>query len=166
MVGRTSDDVYPLTKSYGLTPKAVEFVQSMAKLGDVVAAEKAVGLSTGYGYSLIRQPLVQSALAAELRRHLTIGAPLALQTLLWACEKSTSDRVRVDAAKAILDRAGFVAPRATLQDPKAEKALTEMSLEELKTLAARLEDELAGRARPVNAPPGDAAPSQASDLLD
>lgn len=114
----------------------------------------------------MRRPAVQAAVHAELRRHLVVGAPLALATLITLCERSESERVRVDAAKAILDRAGFVAPKA--QDPgkTADKALNEMSLDDLRDLAARLEEEIAGRARDVTAPATEPAPPQASDLID
>jgi hypothetical protein len=64
--------------------------------------------------------------------------------------KAQSERVRLEASKAWLDRAGLVAPAPPKEDKNmVEKPLHEMTLEELRALADKLEGELAGRATPV-----------------
>jgi hypothetical protein len=60
-----------------------------------------------------------------------------------------SPKVRFDCARTLLDRAGHVAPRATIDRNQADKPLHELSTDELRTMADRLEGELAERAKPV-----------------
>lgn len=62
-------------------------------------------------------------------------------------DKSVAARVRVDAAKAVLDRAGFSAA-ATLP-LGGGKALNELTLEELQHLVAKLEEERASEAKQI-----------------
>lgn len=158
---------YPLAGTYALSEKNIVFARLLSENGDIPAAAKAAGVTRSYAYDLVRTPAVQAAVAAEVRRKLTIGAPVALSTLIEVVsDKSVSPGTRVKAATAILDRAGFVAPRAAPLGSGVEKTLNEMSIDELKDLAAKLEDELAGRAKAINAPPKQDAPSQASDMLD
>jgi hypothetical protein len=61
-----------------------------------------------------------------------------------------SAKVRLDAATRLMDRAGFVAPRATIERSQVDPSLHEMSIGELRALAAKLEDEMAGRAKDVS----------------
>jgi hypothetical protein len=75
---------------------------------------------------------------------------MALNTLKHLAQSAKSEKVRAECSKALLDRAGYVAPRATIAPGKEEKPLHEQSTDELQTLAARLESELAGRAKPVS----------------
>ena len=156
----------PLATQYGVSEKAMAFVARLSELGDIKAAANRSGVSETHAYNLIRLPQVQAALTTEVRRKLAIGGALGVRVLLELAEKGQSERVRADCAKALVDRAGFVAPRAAAPGSGIDKTLNEMSIDELKDLAGKLEDEISGRARLLNAPPNTDAPSQVSDLLD
>jgi hypothetical protein len=84
---------------------------------------------------------------------------MALATLDYLAEKAVSERVRLEAAKAICDRAGLVAAKP--QDPESEfeKPLNDLSLDELRARVDRYENELANRA--INITP---TPDSAIDL--
>jgi alkylation response protein AidB-like acyl-CoA dehydrogenase len=80
--------------------------------------------------------------------------------------EAVSMKVRLDAAKTLLDRAGHVPPRAAANDiRKIEMPLNEMSVEELKSLATRLEEELVDRAIVVSSVTG-LPVEQLVDLMD
>ena len=76
--------------------------------------------------------------------------------------ETVSPKVRLDGAKILLERAGHVAPRPTLPADTGETPLHEMTTDELRALAGRLEDEIAGRAKVV---PGAMAPAASVDLV-
>jgi hypothetical protein len=88
--------------------------------------------------------------SSEVARSLrTEGATLGLAALLEIVSDPHAPKgVRVDAAKALLDRAGYVAPRAEATTPN-EKMLSEMSVAELLDVINACEDELAASARVV-----------------
>jgi hypothetical protein len=73
------------------------------------------------------------------------------------------ERVRVDAAKTLLDRAGYQAPKQ--HEVGKEKAVEEMSTAELHAFIDRTEAELASRATDVSVPVSPTLDSQLSDLL-
>jgi uncharacterized small protein (DUF1192 family) len=89
----------------------------------------------------------------------SVGAPLAYRiakSLLQ--DEAVSARVRADLSIKILDRAGHIAP--TRKEPPAQKALSEMSHDELfafiqhnEAEIARMEGEMAGRAKDVSPDP-------------
>jgi hypothetical protein len=90
------------------------------------------------------------AIVQAARLRLARGAPLAINTLEHLMTKAQSERVRLEASKAWLDRAGLVPPAPPKEDKNmVEKPLNELAIEELRALADRLESELAGRATPV-----------------
>lgn len=156
-----------LSSTYGLSEKVTDFVCLMAEGHKISEAAAESGVGPRYAYGLMRNPSVQAALNAELRRKLAGGAPVALSTLIEVVsDKKVSAGVRVKAAGMILDRAGFVAPRALPAGSGVDKTLNEMSIDELKDLAAKLENEIVGRAKTINAPASEPAPSQAADILD
>lgn len=78
---------------------------------------------------------------------------------------NTPEKLRLEASKAILDRAGHIAPRARSLNDAGQKTLGEMSLDELKATQERLNSELAARAKPVNAQPVTLDSSQDIDLI-
>jgi hypothetical protein len=94
-------------------------------------------------------------------------APLALSF----CRKVLKDdgelfgeTTRREVAKMVLDRAGFVPPRQTTAGASEEKDPEQMTAEELHATCARLEAELAGRARDVT-PDGAQQGEDLADLL-
>jgi hypothetical protein len=76
------------------------------------------------------RPNVMLAIVQAARGRLARGVPLALTALEHLVEKAASERVRLEAAKALLDRAGLVAPAPSKGDSNApDKSLNEMSLD-------------------------------------
>jgi len=120
--------------------------------------------SDGNYNQVLAVPVVQAAIEIELRRELHGKiAPLALATLyeiLRNRDKKYSERIRLDAAKIALDRAGFVPPKQSTPGSE-DKAPEAMSTAELQALVDKLTHELGDRAKPIE-PAEDA---QLADLL-
>lgn len=149
------------------------FAREVARSGNLSESARKAGYEffDNAGYDLVRLPHVAAAVEFEIRSLLqTEAAPAALQVLQTLLHDANSGgRIRVDAAKILLDRAGFTPP-ANSKGDAAERSLAEMTAAELKEFIGSLEGELAGRATLVNAPPnapieGD-SPSKATDFLD
>jgi phage terminase small subunit len=146
---------YPVaTTIQELNTQQRAFVESFIEHGDARRAAK----DAGYKETVIRTadlqmlgaPRVAFAITMAARSRLARAAPMALNTLEYLAEKAVSEKVRLDASKAILDRAGLVPPAPPKEDPNmVEKPLHEMSTEELRALANKLENEIVGRATPV-----------------
>jgi hypothetical protein len=95
------------------------------------------------------------------------GVPLAISTLFTILkDEAAPARVRVDAAKTVLDRAGIAAARPAAPEKASEKALSEMSPNELRALISRLENEVAERAAPVLATDSGGDGAEPIDILD
>lgn len=94
------------------------------------------------------------------------GAPAALDYLIRLVkDEKASERVRADAAKTLLDRAGMAAKAAEGKELD-DRALADMSKEELRAMMERAQRELAERATPViDATVSAPDDSQASDIL-
>jgi phage terminase small subunit len=138
-----------------LTHRQSEFVAAFVESGDAHQA----ALSAGYaaatartaGTEILGIPHVAQAVAQAVRERLVVSAPMALRVIEMLMNNDTiSPKVRLDAAKAVLDRAGFVPPRPRNESNSGEKSLHEMSVDELRDMAAKLEDEIAGRAKDVS----------------
>lgn len=149
---------HSLTTQHSLTEKQAEVVRR------VVAGEKwsdAVKHS-GYAFSpkdvwqLSNSRTVLAAVAEGMRRQL-IGklAPIALN-VLDACLSDENPKIRIEAAKTVMDRAGFIAPKAVENKEIFTKSLAEMTRAELADAAARaayaldaIRAESAAKAKPV-----------------
>lgn len=110
------------------TPNAIGNATEAARLAGY--SEKSAG---EIGYQLLQKPHVQQALR-EANQKTVCGslAAKAVQVLKDILEdEDASPRLRLDAAKTVLDRAGYVPPKAEEQDYSAEKDLTEMTVQEL-----------------------------------
>jgi phage terminase small subunit len=100
---------------------------------------------------LLRAPAILHALELGLRRKLHGElVPLAFGVLDKLLRDADSDRVRLDAARVVLDRAGFVPAKQAA--PAGEREPEAMNTRELHALIERLERELGNRATPVNVP--------------
>ncbi len=110
------------------------------------------------GRELLDRPNIALGIARAARPRLMRSLPMALTTLDYLAEKAVSERVRLEAAKAIVDRCGLVPPK-----PHTEREddipLHEMTLEELQAKIAgwmaHAENDRANRAKDVTPPPGD-----------
>lgn len=131
-----------------------------------VAADDA-GYAPHYGAIAAKAAWVSNALHLEIGRRIrTEGAALGWNVLKsLAGDAAISAGVRAKCAVALLDRAGFVAPKADIAKP-SEKDLTEMSPSELLDVIGKAEIVLSSRAKDVSAPLAAPQPSQATDIFD
>jgi phage terminase small subunit len=133
-----------------------EYMEGATPHQAALKAGYAEGTARVAGTQLLEHPNIAHAIAFEVRRRFVTGAPTALRVLEWLMEHSPSHKVRLDAAKTILDRAGHVPPAPPKEDPNTlEKPLNELSLEELRAKVDQYEKELTGRARDVTPDPGE-----------
>jgi phage terminase small subunit len=136
-----------------LNDRQADFVAAYVEIGEATAAAIAAGYSAATARvastQILSLPHIALAISRAARLRLARGVPLALNTLEYLVEKAVSEKVRLDASKALLDRAGIVPPKAQENPNGIEKPLHEMSMDELRAMANRLEDELAGRAKVV-----------------
>lgn len=151
-----------------LTDMQSAFVRFMSETGNGPDSAKRAGFRPDHAaaafYDLMRVPHVLAALQSEVRRNLVADAPMARRVIVEIANNAEiSPKVRLDAAKILLERAGHVAPRAAAEKP-ADQPLHEMTTDQLRELAGRLEDEIAGRAKVISADTAP-APSQAIDVI-
>lgn len=109
----------------------------------------------------LRSARIALTIQIEMRRRIVENAPMAMGVLeSIAKDTSVSPKVRIDAAKTLLDRAGHIAPKAidSAKDT-TNTPLHEMTTDELRTMASKLEEEIAGRAKDVSS--ASVAPSKA-----
>lgn len=161
-----------LQNKHGLTEKQAAFVSALCTLGDKSRAVLEAGYditshdASALADSVLRSRAVQHALRHEINRRFLEGAAMAFNVLRDIARDATAPKgVRVDAAKAILDRAGFVAPRNGAEQG-ATLDLASMSPDQLRAFIAQGEQELAARAKTVSAPEALQSASQVTDLLD
>ena len=98
-----------MRQSDHLTEQRQIFIKEFCRLGDHVQAARRAGYSEK---TIANQACkLKRELASEIREELTLNfishAPKALQTLKELAESSTSESVRLQASRDLLDRAGF-----------------------------------------------------------
>ncbi|WP_137390842.1 hypothetical protein [Rhodoligotrophos defluvii] len=162
----------------GLTEKQLTYAREVAHGVPPAAAAAKAGYAdpARSAWILTRHPAVQSAIYEAVRARLAaeIG-PYSIQLMYDLARadpkgpfKGAGSRLRLEAAKALADRAGFIAPRGRESgQPLGEKRLDELSSDELREAIGRLEQELGNRAKTITlAPntPGD--DTKVIDLLD
>ena len=155
-----------------LTEQQAIFVRECSR---GISAEDAARLA-GYSsplqesYRLKAHAGVQAAIAQETRRFLyTEAAPAAIKLLYdFMVDPKVDAKLRVTCAKTVADRAGFIAPKASNPNALEGKSLVDMTADEMKDMALRIQRELAERAAPIidNAPSIERNGSQAIDILD
>jgi hypothetical protein len=141
---------------FGLSTKQEALVEALFSSDGIILAAKAAGYAdSSHVRRMVRHsPVLRAAIEQELRHRLqTEGAPVAYALLVEVVRNKDSkfgERVRVDAARTLLDRAGFLPPKQPDRQP-AEKDLNEMSTAELLAIIEKHEAELGDRATPINA---------------
>lgn len=127
----------------------------MAQGNDVATSARAAGYSdAASGYRLLKRPAVAAAMRWELERMLSVEAApeaVALLRQVVTGKLGATPAVRVNAAKAVLGVAGFVAPKAPEAPVQEDRELTDLTPTELRALINDLEGELAAKARDVTA---------------
>src|SRR6266566_7061884 len=137
-----------------LTAQQRAFVEAFVEHGDACRAAKDAGY-TGTTLriahiQLLGAPRVAFAIAMAARRRLARAVPMALNTLEYLVQNAQSEKVKLDASKAILDRAGLVPPAPPKDDSNTPEApLHELSYEALRAKVEQFEKELADRAHDV-----------------
>lgn len=110
---------------------------------------------------------IQSAIAALTAARLQSAAPAALALIeKFVRDDAMAPKIRLDAAKDLLNRAGYLPPRQA--DATANgKSQNEMTSEELRAMIQQHEQVLAERAKPVgNGAVAPLPPSQPTEFLD
>jgi HEAT repeat protein len=135
-----------------LTPLASAFAEAFALLGSIEAAEKAAGTAPGVGRQFLRRMEVRQAVRAAVSSRLINEAPaIALKVLIEMVRDETAPKgVRVQAANSLLDRAGYVAPRAPEAGRDDLKPLADYTVDELRSLVDKIEGERAAEAKIIN----------------
>lgn len=138
-----------------MTDREDDFVLEFVQTGDAVRAASVAGYAQPeiQGRAIAKRPRVAAAIRIETARRMQHMAPVALNVLYKA---ATNDSVpwgaRVDAAKTILDRSGYVSDPKRTDRSDDNKPLAEYSVEELERLVERLEEQRAASAKDVSAP--------------
>lgn len=158
-----------LARRHDLTDKEANFVRHISEGIAPPDAARLAGFAeasrNGTAYSLLRAPRVLAAIHTEVRRKLVAVAPIALAVIeRLVKDDTTPPKIRLDAARTLLDRAGFIAPRAIVDKATHELALHELSIGELRSLADKLEGELSGRAKDVSGANAAPAGTQAAEV--
>jgi hypothetical protein len=138
-----------------LTDKQQAFVKHVLDGVPQIKAAELAGYSDpdASSYSAVRVPHVRRAIMEGLATRLaTEAAPVSYRVLMKVVQDETvSPRVRVDAGKALLDRAGFVPPKAA-EPEGVEKSLSDMNRDELRAFIDQAERQLANEAIDVTPP--------------
>jgi uncharacterized protein (UPF0147 family) len=155
-----------------LNDRQESFVKEILKGRVPADAYRAAGYSEESDHnanSLLHSPAIAAAIRFGITMRLTTEAlPLAYNVLAeLARDVAVPAAVRRAAARDLMDRAGFVAPKAIdAASAGADKPLSEMSSDELRGLVDKLESELGARALPVNAQPMAATKAKPLQWLD
>src|SRR5205809_7263102 len=115
-----------------LTEKQAEFVAQCIEWGDAPKAAQLAGFegrASHEAWRLLRIPHVIAALNTAVKIAFAEDAPLARKVLRqFVKDESMHPKIRLDAAKTLLDRGGFIAPR-----PKDDKSVHDRPLNEMTT---------------------------------
>lgn len=151
-----------------------KFVYSIIRGIPVETASTLAGFKSGYGYYLLRSAQIQVAIREEMQRALqedAIAARSFLRTILdgtaFPEERRNSEgalKLRADVGKTLMDRAGYVAPKAGDGASPGAKDPSEMTSDELRAFIDKAEATLADRAQPVDSAPD--APVDQTHLAD
>lgn len=118
----------------------VEYTSGEGAIGNASEAARRAGYSprsaAEIGRQLLEKPHVRAAVDGAIREQ--FGGRLAVKAVAvlegFLDNPKVSDKVRLDTAKAVLDRAGLVARPATVAQP--EDPLAGLSIDELRALLA------------------------------
>lgn len=148
----------------GLTAQQEAFVAArmMGKTSEEAMAE------SGYAPTdlprILRDSAISGAIESGIRALATHRALDAFHLITQPKRLAPSDRVAVEAAKAVLAIAGHVGPSRSVARERTTN-LADLDSEGLRALVDQLQGELAMRATPVNAPIVRQPSRKAADLL-
>jgi len=96
-----------LAGRFGISEEAARVAQSYAGHGSAAKVTERTGISKQKVRTHLTDSRVQAAVESELKRSLNQGAALALNTIQELTRNARDERVRLQAAKDWLDRAGY-----------------------------------------------------------
>lgn len=137
------------TNTRQFTDKQTLLIDHISAGLEIKAAMAKAGYSVKMHPAAVTSPSVMAEIRARTGKHLQGLAPRALEVVAQLMDSGQTERIRLEAAKTILDRSGFIAPKATDGAENRDKELHQMSREELQARAARLQNEIEDRAKPV-----------------
>ncbi|WP_374340256.1 terminase small subunit [Methyloversatilis sp.] len=127
----------------GLTTKQRAFVRQFVEMGCGLEGAGVAAIAAGYAEGstaarrLLEMPSVREAVRVEQRGKLRVLANKALDVVADIMrDEEAPPKVRLDASKVILDRAGLVATQPEASDPadSYDRPVSEMTREELRAL--------------------------------
>jgi phage terminase small subunit len=154
-----------------LTERQAAFVRNIVAGSDSVRAAELAGYTNPYSAACMNRQsaTVQTAIASELRRFLHAdAAPAALRLVYDVMRDEKADiKLRISCAKTVLDRAGFIPPKAKDESAFGNKAPSEMTAEELAAASHKIARELSDRSVTIidNAPQPDSLSAEVLDML-
>lgn len=133
-------------QEYGLRPSQETFLKKYMETGDIEEAAKWAERKTSTCRQWLKDPKFQQALQREQRQRLNDGAMAALQTMIEVTTDAPDPKVRVQAAKDILDRAGY---KPEHMHTSADKRMENASVQEMMSRIEELQRELGLGAKQV-----------------
>lgn len=121
----------------------LHFTSTPGAIGNASEAARRAGYSEKsageIGRQLLDKPHVMAAIEDANRRQISSTAATKATDLLvsFVEDETVSARVRLEAAKTILDRAGYIPPKAAAPAEDEHKPMSEMTLEELDAIIAK-----------------------------
>ena len=153
-------------KHLNLTERQAAFIPLFVETGDAYRSAIVAGFSEctarQASAEILDRPSVARAIVFAARQRLARTIPLSISVLEQLRDTAHSEKIRMDCATRLLDRAGIIPPKPEEAVSEIEKPLNDLTLEELRSLVDRYEAELANRAKPINTTPA----SDPTDLAD
>lgn len=124
----------------------LHFTSTEGVIGNASAAARRAGYSektaAEQGRQLLQKPHVQAAVKHANERNIsgTTATKAAALLDLFIDDVTLPPRVRLDAAKTVLDRAGYIPPKAAAQEDEDDKPMEEWTIEELEAFVRRGEE--------------------------
>ena len=158
---------------YNLRSDQERFLENYLLTGDVDAAARDAGRKVATCRSWLRDTKIQNVVSRELKQRLDSGAIGALNVLSELATSAADPKLRLQAARDILDRAGYKPEHLhTTADRRMEGANMSELLDRIKELQSELgmgaQQVVQGEAREVQdaeivAPPTPPTPDDATD---
>lgn len=152
------------TLTTNLTEREDDFVELLCEGLSPGDAASGAGYPARSYIDLLQSPRVSRRVEWRMRSVIRNElAPKAIRLLGRILDdEAASPKVRIQAARFLLERAGYVAPRPPIGETD-EKSISAMTPQELADLVEKLEAERASRAKDVSAPKAQEAPGQPID---
>ena len=145
------------------TERQITFARAVARGLEPIQALAEAGYSESatYAWKLVRSPAVVEIIRQEIEAQRVDAGSIGLRVMREIAERGKNEGARVTAARTLLEYAGLIGRQAgdAVKDP------AEMSTTELRQLLAKVDSEIASRAKPVNGPEASTIPQQVIDIL-